>query len=238
MAIPASSSIPTASSVPAAISRAGPPRSPRHSPAAPRATAIISTNADAPLGGFGSQRAPRDFVEWGALAALSARPAAPIGRCRSSRGWKPIPGSDALKHFGAALASLRLGGAVLTCPASPPRKRCLAASAATPSSIGRAEIAAFLARFAAPGDKLDVVVFAAPQLSLYRDRGGSGRPRRAPGASRHDGDRRDLARDQACRRPHGPDRPHRDFGRRRRCKASASTRAMRARWPRPRAGRG
>jgi predicted aconitase len=33
--------------------------------------------------------------------------------------------------------------------------------------IGPAEIAAFLARYAAPGDKLDVVVFAAPQLSLY-----------------------------------------------------------------------
>jgi hypothetical protein len=33
--------------------------------------------------------------------------------------------------------------------------------------IGRAEIAAFLARYAAAGDKLDVVVFAAPQLSLY-----------------------------------------------------------------------
>jgi hypothetical protein len=33
--------------------------------------------------------------------------------------------------------------------------------------IGRAEIDAFLARYAAPGDKLDVVVFGAPQLSLF-----------------------------------------------------------------------
>ena len=33
--------------------------------------------------------------------------------------------------------------------------------------IGAAEIAAFLARFEARGDKLDVVVFAAPQLSLF-----------------------------------------------------------------------
>ena len=36
-----------------------------------------------------------------------------------------------------------------------------------PISIGRAEIDAFLARYAAPGDKLDVVVFGAPQLSLF-----------------------------------------------------------------------
>src|SRR5438270_666674 len=35
------------------------------------------------------------------------------------------------------------------------------------AQIGPTEIAAFLARFEAPGDKLDVVVFAAPQLSLY-----------------------------------------------------------------------
>ena len=36
-----------------------------------------------------------------------------------------------------------------------------------PVPIGAADIAAFLERFAAPGDKLDVVVFAAPQLSLF-----------------------------------------------------------------------
>ena len=34
-------------------------------------------------------------------------------------------------------------------------------------AIGRDEIEAFLARYAAPGDKLDVVVFGAPQLSLF-----------------------------------------------------------------------
>lgn len=34
-------------------------------------------------------------------------------------------------------------------------------------TIGRAEIDGFLARYAAPGDKLDVVVFGAPQLSLF-----------------------------------------------------------------------
>lgn len=34
-------------------------------------------------------------------------------------------------------------------------------------AIGRAEINAFIARYAAGGDKLDVVVFGAPQLSLF-----------------------------------------------------------------------
>jgi predicted aconitase len=42
-----------------------------------------------------------------------------------------------------------------------------AGSVPEPVAIGAADIAAFLARYAALGDKLDVVVFAAPQLSLF-----------------------------------------------------------------------
>jgi predicted aconitase len=42
----------------------------------------------------------------------------------------------------------------------------LADPALETARIGRAEIASFLASYAAPGDKVDVVVFAAPQLSL------------------------------------------------------------------------
>jgi predicted aconitase len=38
--------------------------------------------------------------------------------------------------------------------------------AGRPHSIGRAEIEAFVAAYGAQGDKVDVVVFAAPQLSL------------------------------------------------------------------------
>ena len=55
-----------------------------------------------------------------------------------------------------------------TCPASPPEHgRVRGASARRgPTAIGRAEIDAFLAGYDATGDKVDVVVFAAPQLSL------------------------------------------------------------------------
>ena len=51
-----------------------------------------------------------------------------------------------------------------------------------------------------------------PAALAVRDRRGGRRPRRPLGASRHDRDRRDLARDQTRRRPHGPQRPHRDGG--------------------------
>jgi predicted aconitase len=42
-----------------------------------------------------------------------------------------------------------------------------AGASPAPVPIGPSDIGGFLARYAAPGDKLDVVVFAAPQLSLF-----------------------------------------------------------------------
>jgi predicted aconitase len=41
------------------------------------------------------------------------------------------------------------------------------AAPAAATAIGRGDIDAFLARYMAPGDKLEIVVFAAPQLSLF-----------------------------------------------------------------------
>lgn len=81
-------------------------------------------------------------------------------------GIAEIPSSDALKHFGTALASFgsvalfHMPGVTAEDPAS---------TGLLPEAlaIGRAEINAFIARYAAGGDKLDVVVFGAPQLSLF-----------------------------------------------------------------------
>ena len=52
-------------------------------------------------------------------------------------------------------------------PGITPDAAVLAASSAEPTGIGREDIDAFVARYAAAGDKLDVVVFGAPQLSLF-----------------------------------------------------------------------
>jgi predicted aconitase len=81
-------------------------------------------------------------------------------------GVEAVPGSDALKHFGAAAASF--GSLALFHMPGITAGDVVVAGAMQPTvTIGRAEIDAFLARYAAPGDKLDIVVFGAPQLSLF-----------------------------------------------------------------------
>jgi predicted aconitase len=116
---------------------------------------------------------PRDLSEWGALGGI-------IGQACGSYWEVPlieevadilgeVPGSDALKHFGAALASYG-SVALFHMPGITPEASGGPALFAGPppqlETIGRAEIEAFVAAYGATGDKVDVVVFAAPQLSL------------------------------------------------------------------------
>src|SRR5262249_20151972 len=81
-------------------------------------------------------------------------------------GVERVPESDALKHFGTALASFR-SVALFHMPGITAEEAAFAGPAPDAVAVGRPDIDAFLARFAAPDDKLDVVVFAAPQLSLF-----------------------------------------------------------------------
>ena len=117
---------------------------------------------------FRLEAAPRDLSEWGALGGI-------VGQACGSYWEVPLiegvaetrgeaPGSDALKHFGAAMASFG-STALFHMPgitAEPPEF----ADSRPPESVGRGEIEAFVAAYGARGDKVDVVVFAAPQLSL------------------------------------------------------------------------
>jgi predicted aconitase len=114
--------------------------------------------------------APRDLAEWGALGGI-------IGRATNSYWEVPVvsgiavpPNSDALKHFGAALASFG-SVALFHMPGVTPEAYNLAAAfggrnVPTAETVGASEVAAFFAGYAARGDKVDVVVFGAPQLSL------------------------------------------------------------------------
>jgi predicted aconitase len=111
---------------------------------------------------FRLETAPRDLSEWGGV----------VGRACSSYWEVPLidgvdapPGSDALKHFGAALASYG-SVALFHLPGITADGAEFAGPVREAIRIGRAEIDAFVAGYAAPGDKVDVVVFAAPQLSL------------------------------------------------------------------------
>ncbi len=113
---------------------------------------------------------PRGLADWGALGGI-------VGRATNSYWEVPVvsgidgaPNSDELKHFGAALASFgsvalfHMVGVTPEAPTLDAAFQGRAIPAAAP--IGEAEFRAFFATYAAAGDKVDVVVFGAPQLSL------------------------------------------------------------------------
>jgi hypothetical protein len=108
---------------------------------------------------------PRDLSEWGALGALVGEACSSYWQIPVIEGLTAVPGSDAMKHFGAALASFG-SVALFQIPGITAEEAVFAGVPPDPLPIAPSDIAAFLARYAAPGDKLDVVVFAAPQLSL------------------------------------------------------------------------
>jgi hypothetical protein len=113
---------------------------------------------------------PRDLSEWGALGGIVGQACGSYWEVPLIEGIEDVPGSDALKHFGAAMASY--GSTALfhmpgiTAEASLDRFRLGRMRAGRPRSVGRDAIEAVVAASGAAGDKVDVVVFAAPQLSL------------------------------------------------------------------------
>ena len=109
---------------------------------------------------------PRDLSEWGALGGIVGEACGSYWQVPVIEGIETVPGSDALKHFGTALASFG-SVALFHMPAITAEEAVFAGSPPPAAMISWGEIEAFLARYAAPEDKLDVVVFGAPQLSLF-----------------------------------------------------------------------
>jgi predicted aconitase len=119
---------------------------------------------------FAVRYGPRDLADWGALGGIVGLLCNSYWEVPVLTGLTTPPNSDELKHFGAALASFG-SVALFHIPDLTPEARSLAAAfagRAVPAavSIEAQDIEAFYAGYAAPGDKVDVVVFAAPQLSL------------------------------------------------------------------------
>jgi predicted aconitase len=111
--------------------------------------------------------APRDLSEWGALGGIIGEACGSYWEVPVIEGIEAVPDSDALKHFGTALASFG-SVALFHMPGITAEEPVFRGSPPATVSIGGGdEVEAFVARYAAQGDKLDVVVFAAPQLSLF-----------------------------------------------------------------------
>jgi len=114
------------------------------------------------------EHTPRELHEWGALGGLVGRICGDYWRVPLLRGIDRIPASDEMKHFGAALASYG-SVALFHLAGITPEARTAQITSANPREegrIGAGDIAGFLAGYAGGGDKVDVVVFSAPQLSL------------------------------------------------------------------------
>jgi predicted aconitase len=113
---------------------------------------------------------PAALHEWGALGGLVGRLAGDYWRVPVVVGLDRVPGSDALKHFGAAMASFG-SVAMFHMPGVTPEAQSLAdAFAEAPPAarrLGRSEVRALLASYARDIETVDVVVFSAPQLSLF-----------------------------------------------------------------------
>jgi predicted aconitase len=109
---------------------------------------------------------PSQLHEWGALGGVVGRLAGDYWRVPVITGFDRVPGSDALKHFGAAMASFGSVAMFHVEGITPEAAEAFDAPPPRPTSVGKADVAALLAEYATDGDAVDVVVFSAPQLSL------------------------------------------------------------------------
>lgn len=118
---------------------------------------------------FALTHTPRDLADWGALGGLVGRATNSYWEVPVVSGLDRAPDSDALKHFGAALASygsVALYHMIGVTPEAPSLRDAFQGEAPSPATIAAADIEGFYRGYAATGDAVDVVVFGAPQLSL------------------------------------------------------------------------
>ena len=114
---------------------------------------------------------PATLNDWGALGGLIGRVAGNYWAVPVIEGIDGAPGSDQLKHFGAAMASFG-SIALFHLPGITPEAAKLSDVAARGLPVHRftrADVAALQQSYRrdASDESVDVVVFSAPQLSLY-----------------------------------------------------------------------
>ena len=112
---------------------------------------------------------PQALSDWGAVGGIVGRHTESYWQVPVIDGLEEAPTSNQLKHFGAALASfgsVAMFHMVGVTPEAPDARTVFDGPVPTPLPITRADIAAFYSSFGPIEGKIDVVVFAAPQLSL------------------------------------------------------------------------
>jgi len=112
---------------------------------------------------------PRHLSDWGALGGIIGARAGSYWEVPVLEGIESQPGSDEMKHMGAAMASfgsVPLFHVVGVTPEAPTLEAVCDPSRLEAESVTGADLENFFARYGGKGEKVDVVVFSAPQLSL------------------------------------------------------------------------
>lgn len=116
---------------------------------------------------------PKDLSDWGALGAYVGRKMGSYWEVPVIAGIDSAPTSDEMKQFGAALASFGstpLFHMIGVTPEAPALKDVFDGVQPKAQRIGKQDVDALIRGYRPTDDKLDVVVFAAPQLSLMEMR--------------------------------------------------------------------
>ena len=112
---------------------------------------------------------PENLSDWGALGGVVGKKSGSYWAVPVLEGIDGTPTSDEMKHFGAALASYG-SVPIFHMVGATPEARCLEdtfdGTPPAPIELGKKDIDGFYASFGRHEDKVDVVVFAAPQMSL------------------------------------------------------------------------
>jgi predicted aconitase len=115
---------------------------------------------------------PEGLTDWGVLGAVIGRKAGSYWAVPVIEGVTRVPTSDALKHFGAAMASYGSTPLYHIVGVTPECRTLgdVGGDRLPAIEIRQADLDALRAPFGAKGEAVDVVVFAAPQLSLLEMR--------------------------------------------------------------------
>jgi predicted aconitase len=117
---------------------------------------------------------PLAFNDWGALGGIVGRLAGDYWQVPVLVGIERVPSSDEMKHFGAALASYGSVALFHMAGVTPEALRLddviVPGTATRTGQVDEADIRMFQRRYTQAVDKVDVVVFSAPQLSLMEIR--------------------------------------------------------------------
>ncbi len=111
---------------------------------------------------------PAELTDWGVLGAVVGKLSGSYWEVPVIEGLEAVPTSDEVKHLGAAMASYGstpLFHLVGITPEAPTVK-AVGGDALSCVDVTEADLSALRSSFGGKGDKVDVVVFAAPQLSL------------------------------------------------------------------------